>query len=208
VTEPIARVVVADDHPALLVVLSAYLDRHGYDVVATAADGRAAVEAVAAEQPDVVVADYRMPYLEGAPLLRELHEACATARLVVYTGEAHPALWADARAAHATGLVLKEAPLEDLLRAIAAVCAGDAYLDSALATSALANGPPAVPALTERETDVLALLAEGLSHEEIGARLAISAETVRAHVRKASDRLGATTRTQAVATALRLGLIT
>jgi DNA-binding NarL/FixJ family response regulator len=207
VSGQLARVVVADDHPALLGILATYLGDHGYDVVATAADGHRAAEAVAAEQPDVVVTDYRMPYLQGAELLRELGAACPAARLVVYTGEASPALWDETRAAGASALVLKEAPLEDLLRAIAAVHAGGTYLDPGLAAQSLAVGGRPALVLTDRETAVLKLLAEGLSHEEIGVQLSISAETVRTHVRKACDRLGATTRTQAVATALRLGLI-
>jgi DNA-binding NarL/FixJ family response regulator len=83
---------------------------------------------------------------------------------------------------------------------------GGTYLDPSLASFAFAPAP-AAPALTEREAAVLSLLATGLSHDEIGAQLSITGETVRTHVRKASLRLGATTRTQAVATALRHGLI-
>ena len=98
--------------------------------------------------------------------------------------------------------MLKEAPLADLVRALEAALAGGSYLDPALQRDGVPSGK-----LTARELDVLRLLAEGLQHEEIGRRLGISSETVRTHLRKASDRLGATTRTQAVATALRLGLI-
>jgi DNA-binding NarL/FixJ family response regulator len=102
--------------------------------------------------------------------------------------------------------VLKEAPLPDLIPALEAALAGQTYLDPALATGVLAGGETG-PALPPRELDVLLFLAEGLSHEAIGERLEISAETVRSHLRKACARLGAATRTQAVATALRLGLI-
>jgi DNA-binding NarL/FixJ family response regulator len=98
--------------------------------------------------------------------------------------------------------VLKEAPLADLVRALEAALGGGSYLDPAVARTKRSGN------LTPRELDVLGLLAEGLQHEEIGRRLGISSETVRTHLRKASDRLGATTRTQAVATALRMGLIT
>jgi DNA-binding NarL/FixJ family response regulator len=86
------------------------------------------------------------------------------------------------------------------VRALDAARAGRAYLDPALRARRRGS-------LTERELDVLRLLAEGLPHEEIGRRLGIGSETVRTHLRKASERLGASTRTQAVATALRLGLI-
>jgi DNA-binding NarL/FixJ family response regulator len=105
-------------------------------------------------------------------------------------------------AAGAAAIVLKEAPLADLLRAVQGAVSGRSYVDAALAhTAGVGVG------LTQRELDVLALLAEGLQHEDIGRRLGISSETVRTHLRKACDRLGAATRTQAVATALRQGLI-
>jgi DNA-binding NarL/FixJ family response regulator len=207
-TGPRTRCVVADDHPALLSVITTHLTEHDYDVLHAAPDGRRVVEAVLAEQPDVVLVDYRMPYLEGPALLRALHEACPAAKIVVYTAEADGDLWEEAVGAGASALVLKEAPMADVRRAIDAVRAGGTYLDSAIATKSFARGGTPEPSLTPREADVLGLLAEGLSHEEIGARLSISPETVRTHVRKACDRLGAQTRTQAVATALRLRLIT
>lgn len=201
------RCVVADDHPALLAVLTTILTQNDFDVVAAAGDGRRAVEAVAAAQPDVVISDYRMPYLDGAALLRELRDACPAAKVVVYTADADATLWEEASGAGATALVLKEAPIADVCRAIDAVCAGGTYLDAALATRTLGRPGIVEPSLTAREADVLGLLAEGLSHDAIGAQLSISPETVRTHVRKACDRLGAQTRTQAVATALRLRLI-
>lgn len=204
---PACRCVVADDHPALVTVLESYLGGQGYDVVETASDGRRAVDLATVVDPDVFVVDWRMPYLEGVPLLRALREASPEASVVVYTADADLELWDEASAAGAAALVLKEAPLADLCRAIESVRAGRGYLDPALAPFAVDGQRPSVPTLTAREADVLTLLAEGLSHDEIGERLAISSETVRTHVRKACARLGAATRTQAVATALRLGLI-
>ena len=206
-SRPRTRCVVADDHPALLGVVTSFLDDEEFEVVATAPDGRDAVEAVAAAGPDVIVSDYRMPHLEGAELLRALKTACPGAVLVVYTADADRDLCENALGAGATAIVLKESPLLDLRRAIGSALEGQVYLDPSLAPFALGRSQPPSPSLTPREADVLALLAEGLSHEEIGSRLSISAETVRTHVRKACDRLGAATRTQAVATALREGLI-
>lgn len=205
-TDALTRIVVADDHPALALVLRAYLEGQDCEVLATAADGRRAVEAVALHSPDVVVMDYRMPHLQGAPLILALREACPDAVLVVYTAEADEALWGEAAAAGASGLVLKEAPLGDLWRAIEAALGGGSYLDAGVAL-AVAGASASDARLTPRESDVLALLADGLSHDAIGARLNISSETVRTHVRKSCARLGATTRTEAVATALRLKLI-
>lgn len=200
------RCVVVDDHPALLHVLSATLGGEDLDVCATANDGRRAVETVQQHAPDVVVADYRLPSLAGAELVAALREAAPGAQVVVYTADADQQVCADALAAGARGIVLKDAPLADLRRAIDTVLGGQTYVDPTLAASALA-GKASAPALTPREVEVLTLLAEGLAHEEIGARLDIGTETVRTHVRKATERLGATTRTQAVALALRRGLI-
>jgi DNA-binding NarL/FixJ family response regulator len=103
---------------------------------------------------------------------------------------------------------LKEAPLGDLVRAVELVAAGGTYVDPVLAgILASADFAGKLPSLTQRERDVLRLLADGLSNEEIGKRLFISPETVRTHVRKAMAKLDADTRTQAVAKALRQSLI-
>ena len=191
----------ADDHPALRAAVAEFLVAAGYRVVGPVADGRAAVDA-AHDQPDAAVLDYRMPRLAGTELVRELLTVSPGTRIVVYTADGGEELAAGALAAGATAVVLKEAPLADLARALEAVLAGGTYLDPALA-----HRDAQAARLTDREHDVLELLAEGLAHEEIGKRLGIGAETVRTHLRKACDRLEASTRTQAVATALRLGLI-
>jgi DNA-binding NarL/FixJ family response regulator len=199
---------VADDHPALAVAVASYLSAHGFQVLGPVADGDAAVALAAKEQPAIAVVDYRMPRLSGATLLERLREVSPETKLAVYTAEADETVVAEVLAAGGHAVVLKEAPLEDLARALASVLAGRPYVDPALARDTVLGGRSSrAPGLTEREIEVLRLLADGLSHDEIGARLSISGETVRTHVRKASDRLRANTRTQAVATALRLGLI-
>lgn len=200
------RCLVADDHPALLSAVADYLETEEITLVATAADGLQAVALAEREQPDVAVVDFRMPRLAGLELLTRLRDVAPSTRVIVYTAEADEALVRSALSAGASGVLLKESPITDLGRALAAVAAGSTYVDSAVAGFGVGRAPES-PALTTREREVLTLLAEGLTHEEIGGRLSISAETVRTHVRKASDRLGAATRTQAVATALRRGLI-
>jgi DNA-binding NarL/FixJ family response regulator len=194
-------VLVADDHPALVAAIGSYLQEHGYDVVGPARDGEAAVQ-LAASRPDLAVVDWRMPRLGGAELVRALLAASPETSVAVYTADADDALAREALAAGAAAIVLKDAPLADLLRALESLRQGRAYVDPALGRSQGTRAP-----LTARELDVLRLLADGLRHEEIGLRLGIGSETVRTHLRKASDRLGAATRTQAVATALRRGLI-
>jgi DNA-binding NarL/FixJ family response regulator len=197
------RCLLADDHPALTVAVSAYLSENGFTVVGPAPDGRRAVALAGEEQPELALVDFRMPRLAGVELIRALREASPDTRIAVYTAEADERIAHDVLEAGAVALVLKEAPLADLVRALEAALSGGSYLDPALA-----GEPEPGKKLTQRELAVLELLAEGLQHEEIGRRLGISSETVRTHLRKACDRLGAATRTQAVATALRLGLIT
>ena len=102
-------------------------------------------------------------------------------------------------------MLLKESPLDDLVRAVETAMAGATYVDPALLVRPRRG--VGTPVLTDRECSVLTLLAEGMSHDEIGSELSISGETVRTHVRKASKRLGGATRTETVAKALRLGLI-
>jgi DNA-binding NarL/FixJ family response regulator len=192
---------IADDHPALTSAVSAYLADNGFRIVGPVPDGRRAVTLAEEAQPDLALVDLRMPRLAGADLVRALREVSPVTRVTVYTADADERIAQDVLEAGAAALVLKEAPLADLVRALESTLAGGSYLDPALASTG-AGGK-----LTPRELDVLGLLAEGLQHEEIGRRLGISSETVRTHLRKACDRLGAATRTQAVATALRKGLI-
>jgi DNA-binding NarL/FixJ family response regulator len=194
------RCLVADDHRALTAAVSQRIAAAGYLVVGPARTGRAAVALAAAEQPDTAVVDYRMPMPCGGELVRALLSASPATKVCVYTAEGDDELAREVVGAGAVAVVLKESPLSDLVRALDAARAGRTYLDPALRARRRGS-------LTERELDVLRLLAEGLPHEEIGRRLGIGSETVRTHLRKASERLGASTRTQAVATALRLGLI-
>ena len=200
------RCLIADDHPALVAAVADFLGESGFDVVATAPDGPAAVVAAQEHTPDAVLLDYRMPRLSGADLVRELREAAPRAAVVVYTADADDRLVGEAFGAGAAAIVLKEAPVADVARALGAVLAGGSYVDPALGIVSVTKGRVASE-LTRREADVLTLLAEGFTYEEIGRRLAISPETVRTHLQKASERLGASTRTHAVATAIRLGLI-
>jgi DNA-binding NarL/FixJ family response regulator len=202
------RCLLADDHPALVVAIADFLERNGVTVVGTAANGAEAVVLAGAETPDVALVDFRMPKLAGADLVAALVETSPETKIVVYTADAEASLADAVLRAGASGIVLKEAPLVDVLRALETVVAGRTYVDPALAALVLVrpNGDRAVR-LTPRERDVLVHLAEGLSHDEIGRELGISGETVRTHVQKACERLGAGTRTEAVARALRLGLI-
>jgi DNA-binding NarL/FixJ family response regulator len=206
-TAPLARCLVADDHPALLRVVTAYLGQHGFEIVGTAENGDRAVALAEQEQPELALVDYRMPRLGGSELVRRLKETSPAIQVAVYTAEADDGLVAAVLDAGAGAVVLKEAPLSDVVRALTSILGGRPYVDAALAARALSPQGAVSRGLTERETQVLRLLADGLSHEQVGQQLEISAETARTHLRKACERLEAGTRTQAVARAIRLGLI-
>jgi DNA-binding NarL/FixJ family response regulator len=200
--------IVADDHPAVLEAVAEFLAHNGIDVVGRARDGEEALEKIEARKPLVALVDVRMPKLGGIELTRRAQRSVPESAILLYTGYGDRALLTEALDAGVKGFVLKEAPMDDLLRAVQSVAAGSTYVDPVLAgTLAASSVGSKLPQLTQRERDVLRLLADGLSNEEIGKRLFISAETVRTHVRKAMAKLDADTRTEAVARALRDRLI-
>jgi DNA-binding NarL/FixJ family response regulator len=206
--EPITAIV-ADDHPAMLAAVCDVLADAGIDVIGRAQNGEEALAKIEARRPSVALVDVRMPRLGGLELARAAAERAPETALIFYTAYGDRALATEALDAGVRGFVLKEAPLSDLVRAIEIVGAGGTYVDPVVAGAlASAQVVQRAPALTQREREVLRLLADGLSNEEIGKRLFISPETVRTHVRKAMDKLEADTRTQAVAIALRQSLIT
>jgi DNA-binding NarL/FixJ family response regulator len=200
--------VVADDHPAVLEAVAEFLVQGGIEVIARARDGEEALERIEQRKPQVALVDVRMPKLGGIELTRRAQRSAPDTSILLYTGYGDRALLTEALDAGVRGFVLKEAPMDDLLRAVQSVASGGTYVDPVLAgTLAASSIGNKLPELTQRERDVLRLLADGLANEEIGKRLFISAETVRTHVRKAMDKLDADTRTQAVARALRDRLI-
>lgn len=205
---PKVTCVVADDHPAVLEAVAEFLVQGGIEVIARAQDGEEALERIEQRKPQVALVDVRMPKLGGIELARQARRSAPDTAILLYTGYGDRALLTEALDAGVRGFVLKEAPMDDLLRAVQSVATGGTYVDPVLAgTLAASSIGNTLPELTQRERDVLRLLADGLANEEIGKRLFISAETVRTHVRKAMDKLDADTRTQAVARALRDHLI-
>jgi two-component system, NarL family, response regulator DesR len=199
--------VIADDHPPIIDCLSRYLTGAGFKVVATAQDGDAALVQILAHRPTVCIADVRMPHIDGLELARRtLIEAPETA-VLLYSGVSDRGLVSDALDAGARGFALKDAPLDDLGRALDSVASGGLYVDPVLAASLATRRGDDRKSLSEREREVLRLLAEGGSYAEIGESLFLSPDTVRAHAQRAMTKLGARTRTQAVAVALREAVI-
>lgn len=199
---------VADDHPAVVEAVADVLTEHGIVVAGKARDGEDALERIEALKPDVALLDVRMPRLDGIEVARRAARSSPDTAVILYTAFGDRALLIEALDAGARGFVLKEAPLAEVVRAVELVAAGKTYVDPVLASVlSVGAGSDKLVNLTQREREVLRLLADGLANEEIGKRLFISAETVRTHIRKAMAKLDADTRTEAVATALRQSLI-
>jgi DNA-binding NarL/FixJ family response regulator len=199
--------VVADDHPAVLRSVCDVLIDAGVDVVARASNGEEAITKIEATRPTVAVVDVRMPRLTGIEIAAHVSRTTPETAVILYTAYGDRALLSEALDAGVRGFVLKEAPLQDLTRAVDMVAGGAVYVDPVLAGVLASAESERLPQLTKREREVLRLLADGLTNEEIGKRLFLSPETVRTHVQKAMRRLEADTRTQAVALALRQSLI-
>jgi DNA-binding NarL/FixJ family response regulator len=200
--------VIADDHPPVVQFLSRFLSNNGITITASTRDGDEALLKITQTRPTVAVLDARMPGLSGLEVLRAITAAGLPTRVILYTGYGDDALMSDALDAGVGGVIDKEAPLDDLVRAIRVVAEGGTYLDPTAAASLIAQRRRSPKReLTQRERDVLRELAEGKSNEQIGETLSISPQTVRTHLQKAMEKLGATTRVQAVAIALRESFI-
>ena len=200
--------VIADDHPPVLQFLSRYLTSNGITVTASTRDGDEALRKIEQTRPNVAVLDARMPRRSGMDVLKQLHATGASTRVILYTGYGDDAMLTEALDAGVGGVLDKEAPLDDLVRAIHIVAEGGTYLDPTAAASLIQQRQRTrSQGLTQREREVLRLLSDGMTNEQIGETLGISPQTVRTHVQKAMEKVGATTRVQAVATALRRNLI-
>ena len=203
------RCVIADDHPAIVDAVARYLaDVEDVELVARARNGDEALRLIEEHAPDAAVVDVRMPAVGGIDIARRLHVEGSKTAVILYTGHSERSLLLEALDAGARGFLVKEAPLDDLARAIRSVCEGGTYVDPALA--GVLVGPEAaerLPTLTKREREVLRLLADGMRNEQVALELSISPLTVRSHVKNAMRKLEADTRTQAVARALRESLI-
>jgi two-component system nitrate/nitrite response regulator NarL len=197
-------VVLADDHPAVLDSVGRILEGHGVDVVARTGDGSTALEAIEQHRPAVAVIDVRMPKLSGLDVARR---AVNTTTVCVYTAHGERSLLLELVEIGVRWIVLKESPLNDLPRAVRALAQGGAYFDPVLAGVLVAADREQPSALSDRERNILRFLADGHRNDGISSALHIAPDTVRAHIRNAMRKLGAYTRTEAVATAMRRELI-
>jgi DNA-binding NarL/FixJ family response regulator len=206
------RVVVVDDQPLIRqgfrMILAAQAD---IEVVGEAGDGASALAVVEATQPDLVLMDIRMPGMDGIEATRRMD-----ARVLILTTFGHDEYVAEALRAGAGGFLLKDATPEELVQAVRVVAGGNALLSPEVTTRLIARVLPALAPqpenrlsqLTERETDVLLLLARGHSNAEIARDLFISETTVKTHISHVLTKLDLRDRVQAVVAAYQLGLLT
>jgi DNA-binding NarL/FixJ family response regulator len=207
------RILVVDDHPVVRDGLVAMLaTQPDFSVVGQAGGGQDALQLASELQPDVICLDLEMPGIDGVQVLEALQSAGDPSRVIVFTAydtdeRIHAALRAGAK-----GYLLKGAPREELFRAVRVVCQGGSLLEPVVASrliDQIARGLPSdLPEpLTEREMEVLHLLAQGKTNKEIAAELVVTERTVKFHVSSILRKLSASNRTEAVTLAHQLGLI-
>lgn len=194
--------VLVEQHEALRDGLAVLLERRGFNVLGCATTAARGEEVIQEKRPDLAVVGVDLPDERGTELVRRISGNGVGSKCVIYTGLRDPNLLEAAYRAGARGLVAKPAGLPVLVEALREVWRGGRYFDPSFRQS---NGNGEVKALSARESEVLGLLADGLTGEQIAKRLVLSPETVRTHVRNAMEKLGAPTRTAAVVKALELG---
>jgi DNA-binding NarL/FixJ family response regulator len=203
------RVVLADDHPVVLAGIKALLQvAPEISLAGEATTGTAAFELICGLKPDVAVIDISMPDLNGIALAQRVAETCPEVKLLALTVHEDRAYIQPLLQAGARGYLLKRSAAEDLVRAIRAIAAGGVYLDPAVADRALsdvARGSRTGPlqtelheSLSQRETEVLRLTAQGHSNKEIAARLTVSVKTVETYKSRAAEKLKLRTRADIV----------
>ncbi len=182
---------IVDDHEVVREGLRLSLSRATHiRVVGEASDGASAVELVDRRRPDVVIMDVRMPGMDGLEATKEILRIAPETAVLMFTAFSERSLLARGLESGAKGYILKEAPHETLLRAIERIARGEGYVDPALMPAFL-GGKEQTDMLTAREREILQLLADGMSNADVAAKLYISQETVKSHVRHILTKLEA-----------------
>jgi len=210
------RVMVVDDHPMWRDAVTRDLADAGYDVVATAADGAQALRVAGAARPDVAVVDLQLPDMSGVEVTRRLLAALPAVRVLVLSASGEQQDVLDAVKAGALGYLLKSAARAEFLDAVRRTAAGDAVFTPGLAALVLgefrrlsqapAGAGSRVPGLSERETEVLRMVATGMSYKQIAGRLVLSHRTVQNHVQNTLGKLQLHNRVELVRYAIEHGL--
>jgi DNA-binding NarL/FixJ family response regulator len=205
----VIRVLLVDDHDLLVAGLRALLDQQdGITPIAQASSAEQAIATARSLRPDVILLDLLLPGRHGVDAIPALREACESARVIVVSSLTQPTAVRAALTAGAQGYVRKQSPDSELIAAIRRVAAGQRYVDPDLgAQLVVAHGAPGLDPISERERDVLLLLALGHTNHEVGEKLYVSARTVDSHRAHIMRKLGLQTRAELVHFALVNGLI-
>lgn len=208
------KVILADDHAMMRAGLRALLENlEGVEIVAETGDGREAVTLIATHQPDVAILDISMPGLNGIEVAGVVRESSPRTRILMLSMHAEEGFVARALRAGVSGYLLKDSAPDELSSALRALSRGDSYLSPAISRQVvegfLKSDQPADPlaSLTQRQREVLQLVAEGLANKEIAARLELSVKTVEAHRTQIMGRLGIHDVAGLVRLAIRAGLV-
>ncbi|HEX9683590.1 MAG TPA: response regulator transcription factor [Acidimicrobiales bacterium] len=203
------RLVLVDDHQMLREGLRRVMEDAGIEVVGEATNGADAIDVVRETKPDIVLMDVTMPGIDGIEATRRLRDVAPDSSVVMLTMHADADVFDRAIKAGAVGYLTKDAPAEDVVKAVRIAAAGDTLLSTGLAASLLteARKEPADDILTSREEEVLQAIADGLSTQEVADTLYISLKTVKNHLASIYQKFNARDRTQAVVQGLRMGII-
>jgi two-component system response regulator NreC len=201
-------IVLADDHTVVRRALRVLLEEEpGFEVVAEAEDSDAAIRYLRGHKPDVLILDLNMPGRPSLEAIPEMREASPQTRIVVLTMQKEPAFARQALQLGVLGYVLKEAADDELVQAVRSAAAGETYLQPALGAKLAAEPESGPDDLSERETDVLRLIALGHTNAEIAEKLYISVRTVETHRAHIQQKLGVSSRAELVQNALSRGLV-
>jgi DNA-binding NarL/FixJ family response regulator len=202
------RCLVVDDHTVVQHGLDLLFgDLEDLEIVGQVTNGEDALEAVERLQPEVVLMDVRLPGIDGVSAVKRISQNAPGVKFVMFSAYGDKRLLSDAIAAGARGYVMKGSPPEDLLRAIRTVAGGKAFVDPSLSPALIMQDGGSEQPLSEREREILQLLAEGFHTEEVARRIGLSGETVKSDTKRVISKLQADTRTHAVAIALRQAII-
>ncbi len=208
------KILIADDHPVVREGLNAMLSREvDFQVVGEAKDGAEAVNKVAELRPDVVLMDLRMPEMDGVEAMRQIRTNDPRVKFIILTTYSDDDYIFSGIEAGARAYLLKDAPREELFKAIRSVHRGESLIQPVVASklldrfSQLSRRTPSGEELSERELEVLCLMAKGAANKEISAELKIAQSTVKTHITNIFQKLGVNDRTEAVTQALKRGII-
>lgn len=210
---PKVRILIADDHPVIREGLSAMLSNvEGFEVVGEAKDGQEVLDLALRLKPDVVLMDLRMPGMDGVQAMRLIHAQCESVRFIILTVYDNDEYIFEGIRAGASAYLLKDVSREELINAIREVHSGQSLLHPRITRKLLERVSSSTEAeqgstLTEREIEILRMMANGASNKQIAVRLSISSHTVKTHVSNIYQKLEVNDRAEAVAKAIRKGIL-